>query len=194
MEAQNLRFCRECGREIVDDYGFCTACGAVYDRRAQGVPSGNANVRTETATGPTDEERAAQAYMVYMDDLRERMYISNLKLTVVMLAIWVALAAVIAAGLLTGFQPLMDFVRNSFNMGNNPLAEGTIIAASGVLALVSAHLCSQKKRWNVAFYTCFASTLLTAPLIVFDSRICIYFFLCGLLASLRVRNLRPIFE
>ncbi len=196
MEVQNMRFCRECGREILDDYGFCTACGAVYDIKCKAATAANANVRTEQTTGPTDEELLArqQAYVVYMDDLRERMYVSNMKLTVLMLAIWVALAAAIAVSLFSGLEPLLYWVYISFNMGGSPMYEGAIVGASGVLALISVIMCHRKKHWSVAFYTCFASTLLSAFLLLFDDRICIYFFLCGLLASLRVRNLRPMFE
>ncbi len=195
MEVQNLRFCQECGREILDDYGFCPACGAFYDNRRKAEQLGSANVRTEPQTGPTEEQEAARiAYQTYMQQLSERIYINNMRLTLVMLVVWVALSFILAACLFSGNETLLSWVKASFVMGGSPVHEATILVFSGGLALISTVLCALRKYWYVAFYSCFASTLLSATLILFDDRICIYFFLCGLLASLRVRNLRPMFE
>lgn len=196
MEVQNIRFCQECGREILEDYGFCPACGAIYRKPVQNDQIGSANVRTESPVQPSEAEKDAARveYQLYMNQLREQIYISNMKLTLVMLGIWIVLSAVLSFCLLSGPGAFLDWVRSTFAMGNSPMYEGAIIASSGIMALVSAVACYKRKFWNVAFYSCFTSTILTALLIFFDDRVCLYLFLCGLLASLRVKNLRPMFK
>ena len=59
MEVKNVRFCQECGREILEDFGFCPACGAFYDKPRESGPVGSANVRTEQTTGPSETEQEA---------------------------------------------------------------------------------------------------------------------------------------
>lgn len=195
MDIPNVRICLECGREITEDYGFCPACGAVY-RRAAPAAEGSANERSvpQEQTRIEQEEAARIAYQTYMEDFHRQVLNNNLKMTVFMIEIWIGMAAFMIAGLLSGVESMQDTVRTIFGVGNNREIEAAVIASSALLAAVSASLCWMKKYWNIAFTTCLASALVTSVLIYYGDRMGIYFLLCGLLTTLRIKNIRAAFQ
>ncbi len=193
MDNLGVRYCQECGREILDDYGFCTACGWTYRAEPRSV-TGSANVRTDApAYVPNNEEAARVAYQAMQEAFYQQMLESNRKLTVIFLEIWIGMVFFMLSGLFLRSGQFADTVHLIFGVGSNPMYETAIIGASGALATVSAVLCSVKKHWAVAFGSCIASASVTVLLLFFNDMICIYFFLCGILTALRVRNVRAAF-
>lgn len=195
MDLPNVRYCLECGREITDDFGFCTACGAVY-RNPVPAASGSANARPESPQQTRiEEENAARiAYQTYMEDFHRRVVENNLKMTVFMLEIWIAMAAFILAGLYSGVQQMEDLVMSAFGLGNHADVEGIIILVSAILAAVSASLCWSRRYYDIAFAACLVSALVTSALLYYGDRMSIYFLLCGLLTSFRIRSVRSAFH
>ena len=193
MEDLGIRYCQECGREILDDYGFCTACGWTYRKEQKSVP-GSANVRTDSAPVTDSAEAARIAYQAMQEAFHQQVLENNRKFTVYLLEIWIGMVFFMVTGLASGSGQMFDSVKLIFGVGNHAVYELAIIGTSGALAMVSAILCSVKRHWAVAFATCLASTVVTALLIFFDDRMCLYFFLCGLITSLRVRNIRMAFS
>lgn len=194
MDSFGVRYCQECGREIVDDFGFCTACGWTYRAEPKSV-TGSANVRTEAVTATPDNEEAARAaYQAMQEAFYHQMLESNRKLTVIFLEIWVGMAFFMLSGLLFRSGQFFDTVHLIFGVGADPLLESLVIGISAILAIVSAVLCSVKRFWSVAFVACLGSAGATLALLFFNELICIYFFLCGILTALRVRNIRAAFE
>ena len=193
MEVQGVRYCQECGREILDDYGFCTACGWTYRAEPRSV-SGSANVRTEQQSVPSQEETARIAYQAMHEAFYQQMMESNRKVTVFMLEIWIGMVFFMLSGLFAGSGPMFDTVKSIFGVGSDPMYETLIIGVSGAFAFVSAVLCSVKRHWSLALSACLISAIVTVALVFFNDMICIYFFFCGIITAIRVRNIRGAFS
>ena len=194
MEELGVRYCQECGREILEDYGFCPACGWAYRSEPRNV-SGSANVRTEAPNpAPSNEEAARVAYQAMQEAFYQQMLESNRKITVLFLEIWIGMAFFMLSGLVVGSGAYYDSVHTIFGVGAEPAFESAILGVSAALAIISAVLCSVKRHWNVAFATCLGAAISTVALLFFNELICIYFFLCGILTALRVKNIRAVFK
>lgn len=190
------RFCLECGREITDDFGFCPACGCVYERRSShSSDSGNVRTGQEAQAGPSEEEqRAREAYAQYMNNYREQLMLNQLSMTTAMVGIWVAMAALMSLDLLLDDVPHLGSLSRFFGLGNEPSIEGIMVLVSGLCAVITVVLCKLRKNWAVALYSCLGASIVTLPLVYYGGFSCVYLFLFGLLASLRVRNLKGIFK
>lgn len=190
--------CPQCGNLIQEDYGFCVACGYQY-KVEKTTDTGSANVRAEniSSTGPAnnpnsvspeDVQRAQQAYAQYMDTYRRKVLESQRQMSILCLIIWIGMS--FSFGLLSFASFDIDYG----NLGSDPVFEGTLFLISGLLAVVSTACIAIRKFWQISFFTCLASTFVTAGFFYLGETICIYFILCGLLTSFRVRNIRSTFS
>lgn len=196
MDENQGRFCTECGYQFTEDFGFCPRCGAAY-RNLQGPTLGSANVRTEAQKPSPDMDevkRAQEAYVTYARNIQKQIMESGRKVTIVMLMCWVILSAVLAALMLALPEDVLSDLTGATGLGNEITYEGAVLLLSCILAAVSLVYVYKKQKWKVAFITCFASTLSVLLLLAVGDTTSIYLMLCGLLATLRVRNLKPLFE
>lgn len=196
MENKNVRYCLACGYEITEDYGFCPACGYYYETPRKDE-SGSSNVRTEqnVQQGPTPEqmEEIQRAFQQYAEDYRRRVLENQHKANLFMLGIWCILSGIMSLALFTGNEELLPALLSGFGFGNHELFEAVTLGCSFIFVLISLICCALRKYWIVALASCLLSAFSTLALIYHTESICVYLFLFGLLASLRIKNSKVLF-
>ena len=190
------RFCTECGYQFAEDYGFCPRCGAEYRAGTQST-TGSANIRTEaknTEASQDEFRRMQDAYRNYAQSIQQQILESARSMCIIMLAIWVVMSGVLSVVSLLLPEDIVQSVTGIAGLGKVFFYEGIILLVSCALALISLVSVVKRTKWAVAFYSCLGSTFSTLALLALGDTTAIYFLLCGLLASLIVRNIKPLFK
>ncbi|MCQ2079477.1 MAG: hypothetical protein MJZ38_05430 [archaeon] len=190
------RICRQCGQPIMDDYGFCTACGYAYENPKK-VSTDSGNVRTDSSTqGPTPDEqaRAQQAYLQFAQNMQRQMLENSCSMAVFMLCIWIVMGSLFAVMCFCLPEDLAEQYTGVVGLGRQMFFEGCVLIASVALAVVSMVLCRKRVQWKIATYSCLASAFTALLLLYVGDTTGIYFLLCGLLCTLRIRGIRPLFS
>ena len=185
MEANEGRFCIECGYQFTEDYGFCPRCGCTY----RSAPS------TGGREDPREEQRRQyqQAYIDNLKAMQEQIMESNRSFTLFMLIIWVIMSGILAAMSFLLSEDIVQQYSGYAGLGKEALFEGAVLAASCAAAAVSAVTVSRKRMFNIALYSCVVSTVVTGFLFWVGDATAFYFLICGFLCCLRIRGIKPMF-
>ncbi len=194
MEESPSFICTECGYLAVENFGFCPRCGAKYHSP---VSSGTTSVENDGVRPGQDasvDQATQDAYLNYVKTIQQQFLESGRTVTLAMLGIWIVIALSLSITLFCLPANIVSQLGDYTGLGRQLTFEGCVLLASAIFAAVSLFFIYKRKKWSIAFYSCLCSTFVTVLLLFVNDYTGIYFMLCGLLTSLRVRNLKPLFS
>lgn len=193
----DARLCRECGTPIDVGLDFCSWCGAYCEQ-----PAGSAPVPDGAQQGVSGGEFQQADPYLGREDLRKMVEDSVHQLTIVMLLIWVFMSLFEGIGgiIMAGDESVVGRIMSmspGYEKGmieSDIITLGTILVASGLLALFSVVLCRRKRLWRGALLACVASaSVMVLPAILFSDVISFVYVMMGVVVSLRIWQGRGVF-
>ena len=147
---KTLNFCIECGANIHQSDEYCPACGYNLKGRTPNNTFNSVDPRFRAET------------------------IRRLNIVIITGAIWAVIAILNSIYSLITFDSLIDSIREIYSEASLSLTEdfiellrsmmiatSIVLIISGILAMISAILCWQKKFYNVAYWACIIGSILS---------------------------------
>lgn len=194
MEETQGFFCNECGYQATENFGFCPRCGARYTRASVIDVTTSLNGNDSQPTSASPNQNTQDAYLNYAKSIQKQFLENGRTVTMIMLGVWVLMSMSLSVTLFLLPENIVSQVGDYTGLGKQLIFEGSVLMVSCALAVVSLVFIYLRKKWEIALYSCISSTFVTVLLLLVGDSTGIYFMLCGLLTSLRVRNLKPLFS